>query len=585
MKKSIFVALALLVAVGAWAQRPDAGAKVYTWYNSAIKTLNFVYDPNYDVNDYAELYDPNSTTARWVAFHEEVEHIVIDISMAQSGLTSFKSLFFGGSYYDSENGGTSVSKLINVTSITGLQNLHTENVTDMSRMFMGLRSITSLDLSSFNTSNVTNMNSMFNDVGVKNLDLSMFDTRKVTNMYAMFGNSSKLQSVNLSSFSTIKVTDMSYMFLNCAQLKNVDIMNFNFSSVTTTERMFSCCSQLEKIYCDKDLRDAALLTNSQNMFYACAWLTGWNGTTYDAEHLNVYYAHPDGSSKGYFSYPRWDGVLDNVASDVYAYSGTVIRGTFVSSGKTQYRIFILPGAKVTLDNVTFNAEKFGVYSHAALNGMGGSDTIMLKGTNIVRSYNKGCPAIHIPYNHTLVIDKAEDGASLEAYGNDGAGIGGGDNLEAGTIIIKGGSVTAVGGDYSAGIGGGYNANNYFVRIQEGATVHATGGKGAAGLGGGYGGTCKEIDIDSKVKKVTAVAGENAPYSVGPGQNGDMNGIIWIGTQQIQNGIETNPFVYPDTEGIEQIVNRQSSNIKVLRDGQMLILVGDKTYNATGVEVR
>ena len=174
---------------------------------------------------------------------------------------------------------------------------------------------------------------------------------------------------------------------------------------------------------------------------------------------------------------------------------------------------------------------------------------------------------------------------MEAYGNDGAGIGGGDNLEAGTIIIKGGSVTAVGGDYSAGIGGGYNANNYFVRIQEGATVHATGGKGAAGLGGGYGGTCKEIDIDSKVKKVTAVAGENAPYSVGPGQNGDMNGIIWIGTQQIQNGIETNPFVYPDTEGIEQIVNRQSSNIKVLRDGQMLILVGDKTYNATGVEVR
>ncbi len=39
------------------------------------------------------------------------------------------------------------------------------------------------------------------------------------------------------------------------------------------------------------------------------------------------------------------------------------------------------------------------------------------------------------------------------------------------------------------------------------------------------------------------------------------------------------------EGIDEVLNRQSSNLKVIRDGQLFILVGDKTYNATGVEVK
>ena len=41
----------------------------------------------------------------------------------------------------------------------------------------------------------------------------------------------------------------------------------------------------------------------------------------------------------------------------------------------------------------------------------------------------------------------------------------------------------------------------------------------------------------------------------------------------------------DSEAIDQIVNRQSSNRKFIRDGQLLILRGDKTYNAIGTQVR
>lgn len=45
--------------------------------------------------------------------------------------------------------------------IEGLENLNTENVTDMSDMFKSCEALTSLDLSTFNTTNVTNMSDMF----------------------------------------------------------------------------------------------------------------------------------------------------------------------------------------------------------------------------------------------------------------------------------------------------------------------------------------------------------------------------------------------------------------------------------------
>ena len=48
-------------------------------------------------------------------------------------------------------------------SIEGLEHLNTSQVTNMSKMFSGCSSLTSLDLSSFDTSNVTNMRSMFSD--------------------------------------------------------------------------------------------------------------------------------------------------------------------------------------------------------------------------------------------------------------------------------------------------------------------------------------------------------------------------------------------------------------------------------------
>ena len=80
---------------------------------------------------------------------------------------------------------------------------------DMSYMFYECRTLTSLDLSSFNTSAVTNMSSMFYFCsGLTSFDLSSFDTSAVTNMSGMFSECSALTSLILGPnfFKTSKVT-------------------------------------------------------------------------------------------------------------------------------------------------------------------------------------------------------------------------------------------------------------------------------------------------------------------------------------------------------------------------------------------
>ena len=93
-----------------------------------------------------------------------------------------------------------------------------------------------------------------------------------------------------------------------------------------------------------------------------------------------------------------------------------------------------------------------------------------------------------------------DGNSLYIYGQEGnwgkltidgceeyfAGIGGDHDRikgKGGNVVICGGEITTTGGDYGAGIGGGYNAAGGTVIIN-GGIVKANGGLNAAGIGGG-----------------------------------------------------------------------------------------------------
>jgi hypothetical protein len=76
-----------------------------------------------------------------------------------------------------------------------------------------------------------------------------------------------------------------------------------------------------------------------------------------------------------------------------------------------------------------------------------------------------------------------------------AGIGGGSGGGGGNVTIEGNAVVAgTGGDYGAGIGGGLSGMGGTVLIADSTTVTATGATGAAGIGGGFGGAGGTIDI-------------------------------------------------------------------------------------------
>ena len=162
--------------------------------------------------------------------------------------------------------------LENLTTIEGLANLNTSEVTDMSAMFASCSSLTSLDLSNFNTSNVMNMSYMFwGCYSLTSLDLSSFHTDKVENMIYMLAYCTSLSSLDISSFNTANVTSMMYMFQGCSSLTSLDLSGFNMSSVTGMDGMFQDCSSLTSL--DVSNFNTANVTNMYGLFNGCSSLT------------------------------------------------------------------------------------------------------------------------------------------------------------------------------------------------------------------------------------------------------------------------------------------------------------------------
>ncbi len=143
-------------------------------------------------------------------------------------------------------------------------------------------------------------------------------------------------------------------------------------------------------------------------------------------------------------------------------------------------------------------------------------TLIIEGENTFQSGN--CAGIDVAGGRQITIKENEDvKGTLNAVGGDrSSGIGGGDYGSGGTIIIEGGTVTATGGEYGAGIGGGrYSAGGEV--IVKGGTVTANGGEYGAGIGGGgFGGAGGTFTIYGGT--VTATGG-----SYGAGIGGGVNG--------------------------------------------------------------
>ena len=284
----------LLLPAGMVAQKAASSSKYIATYDSDTETLTF--------KEYAGETLPSNSV--WVEDKQTVAdinknlgngtivHIVFDKSFRTYTPTSLYSFF--------EN-------LTNLETITGLEYLNTEKVTDMNRMFYSCKSLTSLDVTHFNTANVTDMNRMFysckslisldvthfNTANVKDmsymfslcsslksLDVTHFNTANVTNMRSMFSACRSLTSLDVTHFNTANVTDMTNMFWSCTSLKSLDVTHFNTANVTDMNHMFSTCQYLSSL--DVTNFNTEKVTNMAGMFYNCSSLT-----SLDVTHFNT----------------------------------------------------------------------------------------------------------------------------------------------------------------------------------------------------------------------------------------------------------------------------------------------------------
>ncbi len=331
------------------------------------------------------------------------------------------------------------------------------------------------------------------------------------------------------------------------------------------------------------------------------WFVGWN-------------TKADGSGVAYFDgakvlnianagetltlYAQWiNGDISNLNMDYIVQDGTVLTGTLVG----KYKITIAQNATVTLNNVTINGEDKEEYKWSGISCFGNCTIVLADGsTNIVRGFNSSYPGIEASYNGTLTI-QGNDGKLYASSNGNAAGIGtpvdtnicnivilggdivatGGDyapgignsyssNLAnpffCGDIQIKGGTITAIGGKNAVGIGSGVDATIHDIEIS-GGIVYATGGDGAPAIGGSVKGNFRNITISGSDTKVTAIKGEDAPYSIGEGLDGSRTGDIAIG-DGVTAGIVGSPFKYPvvqytvtfDANGGTGTMSNQSTNI-------------------------
>ena len=162
----------------------------------------------------------------------------------------------------------------NLTSIEGLENLNTSDVTRMDYMFYKCDQLRALDLSGFNTEKVEDMRDMFSNCkNLETLNLSSFKTNNLTNMSEMFLECNKIAQLDLSGFNTSGVKALDLVFKNCYALESLDLSSFDTKLVKDMSSLFENCQSLKTIYVS-DSFSTYRVKYSTNMFSYCNNLKG-----------------------------------------------------------------------------------------------------------------------------------------------------------------------------------------------------------------------------------------------------------------------------------------------------------------------
>ena len=265
----LMLLMLLLLPAGMVAQTEASSSKYIATYESSTQTLTFKKNVGETLPSNSAWVKDKMTVATInnKLGNGTIVHIVFDKSFSTYTPTSLSSFF--------EN-------LTELETITGLEYLNTEKVTDMSDMFSNCSALTSLDVTNFNTEKVTNMSFMFYKCSkLTSLDVTKFNTANVTDMRSMFYGCKTLTSLDVSKFNTVNVTNMSSMFYNCLALTSLDVTNFNTEKVTNMSYMFYSCSKLTSL--DVSKFNTMNVTNMSSMFSSCNTLTSLDVRNFNTE--------------------------------------------------------------------------------------------------------------------------------------------------------------------------------------------------------------------------------------------------------------------------------------------------------------
>ena len=272
----LMLLMLLLLPAGMVAQKAASSSKYIATYESSTQTLTFKENVGETLPENSAWVEDKQTVAtiNKNLGNVTIVHIVFDKSFSTYTPTSLYGFF---------------RNLKKLETITGLEYLNTEKVTDMSYMFCYCSSLTSLDVTHFNTANVTDMRFMFyRCTSLTSLDVTHFNTANVTNMGYMFYICSSLTSLDVTHFNTAKVTDMRDMFYSCSSLTSLDVTNFNTANVANMSYMFSGCSSLTSL--DVTNFNTVNVTDMSYMFFNCLSLTSLDVTNFNtAEVTNMSY--------------------------------------------------------------------------------------------------------------------------------------------------------------------------------------------------------------------------------------------------------------------------------------------------------
>ena len=247
--------------VGGYLTLKQEGApEAYAVLSTDNTMLSFYYDGEME-NQEGTVYTVDefrkSNEDAWGSAYSTLKTVVFDSSFAKyEGITSTKMWFWG---------------CTELTSIVGIENLKTLNVTDYTRMFQDCTSLTELNVSGFNTEKAYTMYGMFMGCsGLKTLDVSGFNTKNVTNMTSMFSGCTSLTRLDVSNFNTENVTGMSWMFASCTELTNLDVSGFKTDNVGYMQSTFANCPNLTTL--DVSKFNTSNVVTMYAMFMDCSSL-------------------------------------------------------------------------------------------------------------------------------------------------------------------------------------------------------------------------------------------------------------------------------------------------------------------------